>query len=510
MKKRAIMTTVIFSLCLICWNYTVSAQGFATVIKKLESFDSRLSKLESSKDESLQKLQLDISKLQQKLDKFQPGQGQKEFQTSIAELRKLVKNMGLKVDNLSGELENYRANAVKEESESLTDENSNPESNDSSEEPQEPETVVENTQEDNGEELQEEDKEQPVIESTEETDNGDDQDNGDENPVSDNEDVEAEEPEEEGDLEEFEGPVFLGFFDISAADFSDRENPWGLGPFELDLEYSYGENFAGGGAFVFEDGAVDLGVAFIDFHKYDSKIAARGRIFYDPGIHVQVGRFDIPFGLDYRYFATPDRETITPPLLTDFIMDGGWNDLGLRVYGSHSFLDFSFFSVNGFNEGITYGGRVGFFPLRDPFKMHRTGSDKPFEIGVSYALDTSIKTKREETIIGYDIESTFYNLELRGEYLKRESIVEDFVHSGYYVSAKYNFDFFSGYSIVNFGQIELNKTDKVKRLLLGLTFEIQGYSALKFEYSKFLNTDLSIFEDEIKDNLFNTKLVLSF
>ncbi|MBI5187780.1 MAG: hypothetical protein HZA07_01725 [Nitrospirae bacterium] len=117
-------------------------------------------------------------------------------------------------------------------------------------------------------------------------------------------------PAEEGD--KTERPSFSGFFDINVSDLKERDNPWALGPFELDMEY-HKENLAAAGALVFDNGAADIGVAFVDYHQFDHTISPRGRIFYEPGFHIQVGRFDIPFGLDYLYFATTDRETITPP-----------------------------------------------------------------------------------------------------------------------------------------------------------------------------------------------------
>ena len=305
-------------------------------------------------------------------------------------------------------------------------------------------------------------------------------------------------------------PSFLGFFDISASGFSERANPWFVGPFELDLEYSYGEDFAGGGAFVFEDGSVELGVAFFDYHKFNKNISPRGRIFSDPGIHVQVGRFDIPFGLDYFYFAAPDRETITPPLITDYIMDGGWNDTGMRIYGTHSFVDFSAFTVNGFNEGLAYGGRLGFFPMRDPYTMHRQSHENIIQFGISYAVVGSKRHGKEETLIGYDIESVMHPLEFRTEYIKRKNSAINNAVSGYYVTGRYALHEIPAYFIVNYGELKRENETPVRRLLTGFTFEVRDYSAFKFEHVHFFGSNYNLLSEKLRNNTVSAKLVLTF
>lgn len=317
--------------------------------------------------------------------------------------------------------------------------------------------------------------------------------------------------EGEGEQEKKEGPSLSGFFDVSASDFRERDNPWKIGPFELDVSMHASEGFAAAGTLVFKDGAADVGVAFVDYHKYDHTISPRGRIFYEPGFHIQLGRFDIPFGLDYLYFATPDRETITPPLVTDYIMDGGWNDDGIRVYGTYKFLDYSFYTTNGFNKGLAYGGRLGLFPLRDPFRLHKEISDKLFETGISLAEDDSKEIfSKEETIIGYDIQFLLSQLEVRAEYIERKSFVKDLTRSGFYIALKYMFESLPLYSIAQYDEYQKTNFDRVKRVSFGFTYEFGDYADIKFEYMKFNDSNLSVFEGAAQDSTYSAKLVMSF
>lgn len=307
-------------------------------------------------------------------------------------------------------------------------------------------------------------------------------------------------------------PTFSGFFDINASDFKERDNPWDIGPVELDLEWGYGENFSVAGALVFEDGAADVGVAFIDYHRFNHEISPRGRIFDNINdFHIQLGRFDVPFGLDYLYFATPDRETITPPLITDYIMDGGWNDDGARLYGSYKFLDYSVFTTNGFNEGLAYGGRVGFYPLRNPFRLHKEITDKLLEIGVSFAVDDSKKVfSQDENLLGFDGQFTLGPVEVRGEYIRRQIFTQGVTLSGFYGAVKYTFESFPVYTIVDYGEFKQTDFERAKRLSFGMTYMVLDYAAIKFEYLKYIDSDLVVFDGEVHDNTFSAKLVLCF
>ncbi|MBI5187781.1 MAG: hypothetical protein HZA07_01730 [Nitrospirae bacterium] len=192
-------------------------------------------------------------------------------------------------------------------------------------------------------------------------------------------------------------------------------------------------------------------------------------------------------------------------------MDGGWNDTGVRLYGVYKFLDYSLYTVNGFNKGLAYGGRLGFFPLRDPFRLHQEITDKLFEIGISIAEDDSKDiSSKEETVIGYDIQFLLSQLEVRAEYIERKSFTEDLTRSGFYIALKYMFESVPLYSIVQYDEYQKTNFDKVKRVSFGFTYEVGDYANIKIEYIKFNDSNLSVFEGAVQDSTYSAKLVMSF
>lgn len=72
------------------------------------------------------------------------------------------------------------------------------------------------------------------------------------------------------------------------------------GAIELDLELGFGKNGQAAAALVVEEGGgASLAVGFLDYHVGGGLVAPRGRISVAKGIHVQLGRFDVPFGNDW-------------------------------------------------------------------------------------------------------------------------------------------------------------------------------------------------------------------
>jgi hypothetical protein len=110
------------------------------------------------------------------------------------------------------------------------------------------------------------------------------------------------------------GVELTGFFDTTLANPANNPNYISAGVLELDFTRSLGKYFQGAAAVVYDPhGGTHLTVGFVDYHFFGGLIAPRGRIFVEKGFHLQAGRFDIPFGNDWQYFASKDRMTVTPP-----------------------------------------------------------------------------------------------------------------------------------------------------------------------------------------------------
>jgi len=100
------------------------------------------------------------------------------------------------------------------------------------------------------------------------------------------------------------------------------------------------------------------GVVCVDFRPSPSTDPARP----DLGLHIQAGRFDVPFGNDTPFFASRDSLSISRPLTTDINMDGGFNDKGLRLLWDGGTYTLSGYALHGFGSDHLYGLRTTVVP----------------------------------------------------------------------------------------------------------------------------------------------------
>lgn len=192
------------------------------------------------------------------------------------------------------------------------------------------------------------------------------------------------------------------------------------GTFELDASADFGDDLQGALALVNEKEGSSMPVGFLDFHTFGGRIAPRGRLWVEKGLHIQIGRFDVPFGNDWQFFASKDSASITRPLTTDLVMGGGYNDKGMRVLGNDGSINFNAFVLRGFNTGRLVGGRIGLTPFSDPFSLISAKEPKTFEFGLSYFYDANAGWKKNETGFAADAEIIQDDWSGRFEYLVRK------------------------------------------------------------------------------------------
>lgn len=226
---------------------------------------------------------------------------------------------------------------------------------------------------------------------------------------------------------------FSGFFDVSASTYENNPNVFELGSFEFDIKKEFHKYFQVGAALVFADKQADLAVGFIDFHLMGGLIPARGNVFLESGFHLQVGKFDVPFGNDWQYYASLDRPTVSAPLTTAVLMDGGYNDVGLRVLGNRHFINYAGYVLKGNGDGVAAGGRLAFVPFNNPFTMQ--GMDaQPLDVGVGYLHDYSQAGATEQKTWAVDMEVRFEFMRLQVEYYLRRDLVQGLCLDGYQAS----------------------------------------------------------------------------
>lgn len=212
-----------------------------------------------------------------------------------------------------------------------------------------------------------------------------------------------------------------GFADWATYDAEDGRRRFGFGAAELDLGLGIGEWMELSGAYVGTREDQAWSAYFFDWHPFGGgTVAPRGALWVEKGFHIQVGRFDVPFGADFAYFASKDSPSISRPLTTALIMEGGYNDRGLRVLGNNGTVNFNAYALRGFGEGRLYGGRLGFTPLGAPFSLQATRDPKGLELGLSAFVQRAPGGGQAERAFAVDVEVQAGPLQILAEYLGRQ------------------------------------------------------------------------------------------
>jgi hypothetical protein len=306
-----------------------------------------------------------------------------------------------------------------------------------------------------------------------------------------------------------------GFFDVSVSNYENKPNIFLIGPFELDIEHNY-EYFQVAAALVFYDGA-ELRTGFIDYHLFGDRISPTGRLFQGEGLHLQIGRFDVPFGNDWRYYPSKDRITVTTPLTTELIMEGGYNDEGIRILLNLVSVNASLYMLKGIEEqysygGNSFGGRIGITPFNNPFSL-KSGAISPFELGLSYIHDIDRNGTTAEKLFAADMESKTGPLILSSEYYYRDKKAGIKLY-GYHVTGGIDFSYFSKLPLILFSRYDRYTSEEIasvnnhegidknsiSRITGGININILQISYLKLEYQNYLSA-----YDEFKNDQYYSK-----
>lgn len=299
-------------------------------------------------------------------------------------------------------------------------------------------------------------------------------------------------------------PVFAelevsGFVDVIGQGQQGEDTAFGMGPFEIDFESEFSSKVSFEGAVVVEGEEVGLGQTLVDF-----------KLLEEDKLGIQVGLLDMPFGLDYQVFATPDRKLVTLPLVTELMMDGGWADVGVNIHGSAPRLNCNVYVVNGMGEdsGVpvnqitdnnnskTVGGRLGFSPIKD------------LEFGFSYVQGPYLDGAADEALsrIGGDVQFAYERLEIKGEFVKGEEEVPGArknEHEGLYLQLLGKATE-KVYGVARYGYWKPKGGDRVTRITIGLGYDPIENVSLRGEYQ--INDETP----SVDNNLFSLQAVLSF
>jgi hypothetical protein len=235
-------------------------------------------------------------------------------------------------------------------------------------------------------------------------------------------------------------------------------------------------------------------------------------LFTEKGLHIQVGRFDVPFGNDWQYYASVDRVSVSPPLTTEMVMDGGYNDVGLRILRANVTYNYTLFMLRGIEEGFSFGGRFGFTPFNNPFTLKKQELQL-LEIGVSYMHDTDRGGTREERALAFDFESQVGPVRFQGEYVRRDYDIDELRLEGFHLSTFFDIGEVARVPVTLFGRYdhlrerpyENGETGELSRLTVGVNVNLFDISTLKLEYLHFLKES-----DAFSGGSFFAQLVITF
>jgi len=302
-----------------------------------------------------------------------------------------------------------------------------------------------------------------------------------------------------GTAEAFAELEVSGFVDVLTQGQQGENTTFGMGAFEIDFASEFSPKVSFEGAVVVEGDEVGLGQTLVDF-----------KLLNEDKLGLQAGLLDMPFGIDYQVFATPDRKLVTPPLVTELMMDGGWGDIGVNFYGSVARLNYNLYIVNGMGEdgGVpvnqltdnnsakTAGGRIGVSPVKD------------LELGFSYARGPYLNGTAEEALsrIGGDIQFAYERLQIKGEFVKGEEEVSsdpDREHEGCYLQLLGQATE-KVYGVARYGYWKPKGSDRITRITIGLGYDLIENISLRSEYQ--INGETP----SVDDNLFSMQAVISF
>ncbi|MCW8849215.1 MAG: hypothetical protein OQJ81_04485 [Melioribacteraceae bacterium] len=300
-----------------------------------------------------------------------------------------------------------------------------------------------------------------------------------------------------------------GFFDLQHSYLlsNSKAHQVEFGQFEIGLSKKIGDNlnFEGAIAYNAETGNFEIGSGFADFTilNFDNNN------WYTPSnLSLMVGQFDVPFGIDYKCIASPDRDMVSRPLAIQNSI-GCLNSLGAEIHGSSELYNFNLYLINDFLSTISYGARIGIAPIQET------------EIGYSFLSNISSNLTRIPNISGIDLRSSYLSFEVKGEYiwgegLYREELIQPGTNSdfsGYYFQMLHHFDlpfdipikagirygnWYDNYSFSNSQGININRISAI------LSLAIMTNTVVKVEYGT------NILHANLINQIIYTQLVLSF
>ncbi|MBN1300724.1 MAG: hypothetical protein JW995_05875 [Melioribacteraceae bacterium] len=244
-----------------------------------------------------------------------------------------------------------------------------------------------------------------------------------------------------------------GFLEIqNLHDFSDKKNnTMKIGQLELQISAALSRLILidASAAYNNEKNKFELGGAEINFNLDDYLFE---NYYANETTSVSAGLFDIPFGIDYRYVASPDRKFVTLPLIVEQTVNNQ-TGLGSKINYSNGFISTDLFGVLDFSGSIVLGARTGL-----------NYSDE-LEFGASALMGMDKKNSVNTKMYGADIEWNSNLIDLRDEFIVTNNLSESLILQlsgediyGYYLQIRKTLDDVPVFISFRYGYAKINDT----------------------------------------------------
>jgi hypothetical protein len=318
-------------------------------------------------------------------------------------------------------------------------------------------------------------------------------------------------------------PMNQSFSQVNLTGFSDivyshelRSNSSGgflLNQFELDISHDYTPHLSFGTAIAWDPEKETLGLAMAYVHynimKGKGKHPRKTEEYSHTGF--VFGKFDVPFGIDYLSYASPDRPVVNQPLPVQQTM-GGWNDIGVNFHIVRRILKLDVWIVN------------GYYDLSNNFGVNlRARLTRDIELGVSVSSDVKKFSESDDWLAGIHLIAKHDIFDLRAEVIRSKGVymnspdsIDNFGdHGGFYIQLVTDFEKFLPSFPLNMtlrysfwgSQDDHNadgKDDTEYRYTLGVGHNISENFSARTEYY------LSTFEDEYLTSVLMFQVVATF
>ena len=189
--------------------------------------------------------------------------------------------------------------------------------------------------------------------------------------------------------------------------FTTQQNAkYRIGQAEIDLETSLEDRIVVNVAIAFTGHNFVLGAFTADFGLWGDKSNHFWQSNLIESSGLLVGKFDVPFGIDYMTYPSISRKLISVPLIVANT-HGCWNDTGLQFYIQNKWANAVFYATNGLdiNNNMSLGSRLGLRPALT------------LELGASYAVFLNKQNQRDMEMVGADVQIELGPLSFKGEYI---------------------------------------------------------------------------------------------